>query len=67
MTKHAERTDERSSQPWYKRLRRFPRSWAEVKQLGWKFILGFFLFYLIRDTILYIIIPYLIYKGVMSE
>jgi hypothetical protein len=52
--------------PWYKPLWRFPRSWADVKRLGWKFILGFILFYLIRDTILYIIIPYLIYKGIIS-
>lgn len=45
---------------------RFPRTWSEVKKLGWKFILAFILFYLVRDTILYIIIPYLIYKGVLS-
>ncbi len=45
---------------------KFPKTWAEVKKLGWKFILAFILFYLIRDTILYIIIPYLIYKGVLS-
>lgn len=45
---------------------RFPRSWAEVKKLGWKFILAFLLFYLIRDTILYILLPYLIYKGIIS-
>jgi len=42
---------------------RFPKSWKEVKQLGWKFILAFILFYLIRDSILYILIPYLIAKG----
>ncbi len=46
---------------------RFPRSWAEVKKLGWKFIVGFILFYLVRDVILYIIIPYLIYKGVIGK
>lgn len=45
---------------------RFPKSWKEVKQLGWKFIVGFILFYLIRDTILYILLPYLIYKGIIS-
>lgn len=45
---------------------RFPKTWKEVKALGWKFIVGFILFYLIRDTILYIIIPYLIYKGIIS-
>ena len=57
---------EKSSRPWYKPLWRFPRSWADVKRLGWKFILAFILFYLIRDTILYIIIPYLVYKGIIS-
>lgn len=45
---------------------RFPRSWAEVKKSGWKFVLGFILFYLIRDTILYILLPYLIVKGIIS-
>jgi hypothetical protein len=29
-----------------------------VKQKGWKFVVAFILFYLIRDSILYIIIPY---------
>ena len=30
-----------------------------VKQKGWKFVVVFILFYLVRDSILYIIIPYL--------
>ena len=34
--------------------------------MGWKVILAFILFYLIRDTVLYLILPYLIYKGVIS-
>jgi len=29
-----------------------------IKKKGWKFLIAFFLFYLIRDSILYIIIPY---------
>ncbi|MDX9858552.1 MAG: hypothetical protein RBT76_12235 [candidate division Zixibacteria bacterium] len=45
---------------------KFPRSWREVKQLGWKFVVGFILFYLVRDLILYVLIPYLIIKGVIS-
>jgi hypothetical protein len=45
---------------------RFPHSWKDVKALGWKMILAFVLFYLIRDTLLYIVIPYLIYKGIIS-
>jgi len=43
---------------------RFPKSWKEVRSLGWKFTLAFILFYLIRDSILYILIPYLIAKGI---
>ncbi len=46
---------------------KFPHNWSEVKSLGWKFIVGFILFYLIRDTILYILIPYLIYNGAIAE
>ncbi len=47
-----------------RRFLKFPKSWGEVKKLGWKFVAAFILFYLIRDTILYIIIPYLIAKGI---
>jgi len=36
-----------------------------LKVGGWKVITYFVLFYLIRDTILYIIIPYLIVKGII--
>ena len=39
---------------------------AFIKQKGWKFLIAFILFYLIRDTILYIIIPYLIINNVVS-
>jgi len=42
---------------------KFPKTWKEVKRLGWTFIIAFILFYLIRDSILYILIPYLIAKG----
>ena len=37
-----------------------------LSQHGWKVIIGFFLFYLIRDSILYIIIPWLGYKHFSS-
>lgn len=37
---------------------------AMVKAAGWKVVVGIIIFYLIRDVILYIIIPYFIYKGV---
>jgi hypothetical protein len=33
---------------------------------GWKLVVGFVLFYLIRDTILYLLIPYLVYQGACS-
>ena len=35
-----------------------------VKQKGWKFLVAFILFYLVRDVTLYIIIPYLIIDNV---
>lgn len=34
-----------------------------VKQKGWKVVIIIICYYLIRDTILYILIPYGIYKG----
>ena len=34
-----------------------------IKKGGYKILIYFFLFYLIRDSILYIIIPYLVGKG----
>ncbi len=64
-TKSAQVTPEKKPFRLRKYLK-FPRSFAEVKQMGWKFILLFILFYLIRDSILYLLIPYLIYKGVIG-
>lgn len=43
---------------------RFPRSWREVRRLGWRMIAAFLLFYLVRDLILYILLPWLIYRGI---
>lgn len=37
-----------------------------LKKGGLAFLIGFILFYLIRDSILYIIIPYLVAKGVID-
>tara|TARA_B100001057_G_scaffold235807_1_gene236088 strand:- start:489 stop:656 length:168 start_codon:yes stop_codon:yes gene_type:complete len=37
-----------------------------LRQKGWKVIITFFLFYLIRDSIIYIIIPWLGYKHFSS-
>ena len=36
-----------------------------IKVYGWKVFGYIFLYYLIRDSILYILIPYLIAKGIL--
>jgi hypothetical protein len=36
------------------------------KQYGWKVAVALFMYYLIRDVILYIIIPYLVVKGLIT-
>ncbi len=47
-------------------------SWRElglkgyVRKRGFRFFAAIFIFYLVRDTTLYIIIPYLVLKGVIS-
>lgn len=46
---------------------RFPRTWAEVRRLGWRAVLAFVLFYLVRDLVLYVLIPYLIYRGTVGR
>jgi hypothetical protein len=46
---------------------RFPKTWSEVRRLGWRMILAFVLFYLIRDLLLYVLLPYLIYRGVVGR
>ena len=37
-----------------------------VKKYGWKLFAIIFLYYLIRDSILYIIIPYFALKGIFN-
>lgn len=37
-----------------------------IKNYGWKIVVAVFFYYLIRDSILYILIPYLIAKGVLG-
>ncbi|MCF8237008.1 MAG: hypothetical protein K9I85_02530 [Saprospiraceae bacterium] len=39
---------------------------AMLKAAGWKIVLVIFMYYLIRDSILYLLIPYLIAKGFLS-
>ena len=38
-----------------------------IKKGGWKILFYFFMFYLIRDSILYLLIPYLIGKGFINN
>ena len=55
---------------------KFMNEWLEIKReggfkllfkkKGWNVILFIIVYYLIRDSILYILIPYLIYKGYFS-
>ena len=37
---------------------------ALLKEAGWKVVVGVIVFYLVRDVVLYIVIPYFIYKEV---
>lgn len=37
------------------------------KKYGWKIFAVFFVYYLIRDLILYVLLPYLIYRGVSGH
>ena len=39
---------------------------AAIKAAGWKMVVLVFFYYLIRDLILYVLIPYLIGKGIIS-
>jgi|WetSurMetagenome_2_1015567.scaffolds.fasta_scaffold12099_5 hypothetical protein len=32
--------------------------------MGWRMIAAFLLFYLVRDLVLYILLPWLVYRGV---
>ncbi len=36
------------------------------KRKGWVVIAAFFGYYLVRDSILYLLIPYLVVKGIIS-
>lgn len=36
-----------------------------LKKKGWRWVLLVFIFYAIRDTVLYIIIPYLALRGIL--
>lgn len=38
-----------------------------IQKYGWKVFAVFFVYYLVRDLTLYVLIPYLIAKGVFSN
>lgn len=37
-----------------------------IKEKGWKIVLVFFLYYLVRDSLVYIIIPYLVINNIIQ-
>jgi hypothetical protein len=37
-----------------------------LRRYGWKLVAAFFLFYLVRDLTLYVLLPYLAARGVLS-
>jgi hypothetical protein len=37
-----------------------------VRRLGWRAVAAFIAFYLVRDLILYILLPYLVYREVVA-
>ena len=37
-----------------------------IKKKGWVVVVAFFTFYLVRDSILYLLIPYLALKGIIT-
>ena len=39
---------------------------AFIREKGWKVVAAFFLYYLIRDSILYLLIPYLIVNNIIQ-
>jgi hypothetical protein len=49
-----------------RRWLRFPKTWVEVRRLGWRAVAAFVLFYLVRDVLLYILLPLLIYRGLIE-
>lgn len=39
---------------------------AFLRENGWKVVMGIVLFYLVRDTIIYIVLPYLLLNNFIS-
>ena len=38
-----------------------------TQKYGWKLFLAVFVYYLIRDVTLYVVLPYLVFKGVFAQ
>ena len=41
--------------------------WGFVKRKGWKVVTAIFIFYLIRDSFLYLLLPYLAARGLLGK
>lgn len=50
---------------WVKQIRELGLS-GFVKKNGWKVVIAIFLYYLIRDSLLYIVLPVLVARGVLG-
>ena len=37
-----------------------------MRRHGWRAVAAFVAFYLVRDLVLYVVVPYLIYRGVVT-
>jgi hypothetical protein len=37
------------------------------QKYGWKLFLGIFIYYVVRDVTIYIILPYLVYQGFAGQ
>jgi len=38
-----------------------------LQKYGWKLVVAFFVYYLVRDITLYVVIPYLVYQGFAGQ
>ncbi len=37
-----------------------------MRRLGWRAVVAFIVFYLVRDLLLYVLLPYLVYREVIA-
>lgn len=57
---------EPESEPAPAKVGRFRKQYNKYRAKGKWFLIGFFVFYTIRDTLLYIVLPWYVAKGGMS-